>query len=303
MPTITPQARYWLLTIPHYGFTPYLPRECAYIKGQIEQGAEFRCDEACDSFNEYGGGQLRGDCNCEQRERLGFIVRQRYLHWQVLVIFKKKIRLAGVKRVFGDYAHCEPSRSAAADEYVWKDDTSVEGTRFELGSKPTQRGSSVDWDAIRASAKRSALDEIPGDVYVRYYGNLKRIATDNMEPVAQQRTVRVYWGPTGTGKSRRAWDEAGTDAYPKDPRTKFWDGYRGHTRVVIDEFRGDIDIAHLLRWFDRYPVIVEVKGSSVVLRAEEIWITSNLEPDRWYPGLDAETRAALMRRLIVEEIN
>lgn len=69
--------------------------------------------------------------------------------------------------------------------------------------------------------------------------------------------------------------------------------------VVLDEFRGAIDISHLLRWFDRYPVIVEVKGSAVVLKAKKIWITSNISPDDWYPDLDAETKAALRRRLTI----
>lgn len=118
-----------------------------------------------------------------------------------------------------------------------------------------------------------------------------------MVPVGVERTINVYWGVTGSGKSRRAWDEAGLDAFPKDPRTKFWDGYRGHRHVVIDEFRGGIDVAHLLRWFDRYPVVVEVKGSSVVLAATTIWVTSNLDPRQWYPDVDAETLAALLRRL------
>ena len=122
-------------------------------------------------------------------------------------------------------------------------------------------------------------------------------------PIAVVRTIKVFWGRTGTGKSRRAWEEAGLDAYPKDPRTKFWDGYRDHQHVVIDEFRGDIDIAHILRWFDRYPVNVEVKGSSVVLKATNIWVTSNLPPTSWYPNLDVQTVEALLRRLDVIEIN
>lgn len=71
--------------------------------------------------------------------------------------------------------------------------------------------------------------------------------------------------------------------------------------VIIDEFRGDIDISHLLRWFDRYPVIVEVKGSSAPLIAENIWITSNLHPSNWYPLLDSVTYAALERRLEITE--
>lgn len=112
-----------------------------------------------------------------------------------------------------------------------------------------------------------------------------------------EREVFVYWGDTGLGKSKLAWEEAGIDAYPKDPRTKFWDGYSGHRHVVIDEFRGAIDISHLLRWFDRYPVIVEVKGSSTVLKAEKIYITSNIYVDEWFPNIDLSTLNALKRRL------
>jgi len=122
-----------------------------------------------------------------------------------------------------------------------------------------------------------------------------------MEPVGIEKRVDVFWGRTGTGKSKRAWEEGTTQAFPKDPRTKFWDGYRGQCHVVIDEFRGDIDISHLLRWLDRYPVIVEVKGGSVILRAERIWITSNLDPRKWYPTLDPETLQALLRRLNITE--
>lgn len=120
-----------------------------------------------------------------------------------------------------------------------------------------------------------------------------------MEPIGIERTVNVYWGSTGSGKSHRAWGEAGPHSYPKDPRTKFWDGYNGHEHVVIDEFRGGIDISHLLRWFDKYPVVVEVKGSSTVLKATKIWITSNISPNDWYPDLDQETKEALLRRLNV----
>jgi len=126
---------------------------------------------------------------------------------------------------------------------------------------------------------------------------LKRIGTDHLKPEPMTREIFVYVGPTGTGKSHRAWTEATFDAFPKDPRTKFWDGYQGQEHVVIDEFRGAIDISHMLRWLDKYPVIIEVKGSSAVLKAKKIWITSNLDPTLWYPDIDQQTLAALVRRL------
>jgi len=93
-----PQARYWLLTIPHADFVPYLPPTCNWIRGQLELS--------------HGTA---------------------YLHWQVLVALKRKSRLMGLKELFGRTVHAEPSRSDAAADYVWKEDTRVEGTQFELG--------------------------------------------------------------------------------------------------------------------------------------------------------------------------
>lgn len=229
----------------------------------------------------------------------------------------RKITLSGCKRLFGESAHIEPSRSEAAEAYVWKEETRIQGTQFELGKKPFHRNRDTDWQTVLDAAKRGNFDIIPPDVQVRCYNQLKRIAADHLQPVAIQRQVAVFWGRTGTGKSRRAWEEAGIDAYPKDPNTKFWCGYRGkfhsiqlshsnlldHLHVVIDEFRGGIAINHLLRWFDRYPVIVEIKGGAVVLKATSIWITSNISPDEWFPDLDDETKAALRRRLRVTHFN
>jgi len=57
----------------------------------------------------------------------------------------------------------------------------------------------------------------------------------------------------------------------------------------------------LLRWFDRYPVLVEIKGSAAVFKATQIFVTSNLRPDQWYPDVDGATYAALERRLIIHE--
>lgn len=260
------QGRYWLLTIPHHCFLPYLPDACTYIRGQLESGSETG-----------------------------------YLHWQVLVAFKRAVRRAAVKSLFGAECHAELSRSAAADEYVWKDDTAVANTRFSLGERPVKRNSKRDWDAIIADAKRGNLSNIPSDIMLRYFGNLVRLGAHFAEPSEMERKCIVYWGKSGAGKSRRAWGEAGMAAYPKVPSTKFWDGYRGHEHVVIDEFRGGIGIEHLLRWLDRYPVLVEIKGSATPLTAKSIWITSNLHPKDWYPNLDTLTLEALLRRMEITE--
>jgi len=265
-------GRYWILTIPHEHFTPYLPAGLNFVRGQLERG----------NGNGHGG--------------------EGFLHWQLVAAWPKNVRLACVRRVFGPF-HAELTKSEAALDYVWKDDTRIDGTQFELGKPAFKRNNKRDWESIRDAAKLGDLEGIDAATYVTHYRTLRAIATDNLVAPAVERTVHVFWGATGTGKSRRAWAEAGLTAYPKDPRTKFWCGYNGQAHVVVDEFRGGIDVGHLLRWLDRYPVIVEIKGGAVALKATHLWITSNLDPRLWYVDLDEETKAALMRRLNVTHFN
>lgn len=260
------QGIFWLLTIPQHEFLPYLPGTCQYIIGQIEIGA--------------GTG---------------------YKHWQICVAFKQKQSIKGVKHVFGNTAHAELSRSSAALEYCQKEETGVPGTRFELGARPILRKSKVEWESVWTSAKSGDLESIPANIRLVNYRTIRTIVSDYSRAIGMERICYVFWGKTGSGKSRRAWTEASMDAYSKDPRTKFWDGYQNEENVVIDEFRGGIDVSHLLRWLDRYPVRVEIKGSSKPLAAKKLWITSNISPEMWYPLLDSETLAALMRRLTVTE--
>lgn len=163
------------------------------------------------------------------------------------------------------------------------------------------RARSEDWNVIWDAAKRGDLTAIPPDIRIRHYSTLKRIRVDHLTPEFRDDIrVDVYWGDSGTGKSRRAWHEAlqeSTDVYIKNPNTKWWDGYRGQTHVIIDEFTGRVDISYIQTWLDRYPALVEVKGSTVPLQAIRFWITSNVNPDIWYPDLNPAQAAALRRRL------
>lgn len=257
------QGNWFILTIPHEHFLPYLPPGIRYIRGQLERGTTTD-----------------------------------FLHWQLVLYTERKSTITSVRTILGPY-HAELTRSAAALSYVWKQDTAIPNTTFELGIFPSKRNVTHDWDRIWTAATRADYGAIPADVRVRHYSTIRKIASDHAVPESLNKEVFVFWGVTGSGKSHRAWNEAGLDAYAKDPRSKWWDGYKGQKHVVIDEFRGTIDIAHMLRWLDKFPCTVEIKGASVPLACTKLWITSNLSPDQWYPDLDAETKRALRRRLKV----
>lgn len=220
-------------------------------------------------------------------------------HWQLIAVTSRQCTLNQVKQALHPTAHVELSRSAAANDYVWKDDTAVAGTRFELGSLPVSRARKTDWSTILTDAKSGNFDAIPPDILLRNYSAIKRLRVDSMVPIPRQDiVVHVYWGVTGSGKTRRAHEEiAGRDYFDKNPLTKWWDGYRGQKLCLIDEFAGRVDIINVLRWLDRYPCTVEVKGFSVPLEATEFWITSNLSPDDWYPDASPQHKLALKRRL------
>ncbi len=263
------QGIFWLLTIQQPEFTPYLPPTCRWIRGQLEAG-----------------------------ESTGFC------HWQIIIALKQKSALAGVTATFGSSIHAELSRSSAATDYVWKDDTCVSpSTRFELGVKPFQRNAKRDWESVWTNAQKGELESIPADVRVVSYRTLRAIGADYAVPLRMVRTATVFWGPTGTGKSFTAWERAGDDGYSKDPRSKFWAGYVAQEVIVVDEFRGGIDISHILRWLDPYPVHVEIKGSSRPLMAKQYYFTSNLHPSMWYPDLDSNTTDALLRRFEIVHLD
>lgn len=107
--------------------------------------------------------------------------------------------------------------------------------------------------------------------------------------------VFVCYGPPGTGKSFWA-QKTFPNGYWKQ-RGEWWCAYE-HDNVVMDDFYGWIPWDTLLRLGDRYPMMVQTKGSQVQFFAQNLCITSNALPEEWYNyrrlGVDF---GALVRRV------
>lgn len=249
MPTV--KSRYWIATISAQNnvYVPSLVNGITAIRGQLELGTNG------------------------------------LLHWQVAIYTSSRLTFAQLKRLLPVGVHVEAARDGrAVFDYVHKDDTCVDTEyRFDFGRLPLQRATPADWDMVRDNARAGRLDDIPADILVRYYGNIKRLRTDAMElPWRHDIQCFLYWGEPGTGKTRRAFEEAGDTVFVKTATTKWWDGYRNEENVIIDDFSGLIRPEYLKTWLDRYPCSVEVKGGAVPLNARRIWITSNHPVEKWY---------------------
>lgn len=130
---------------------------------------------------------------------------------------------------------------------------------------------------------------------IQMYRNLKLPGTIQSY---RKKSVIVYVGEPGTGKTRAVYDNLVTleDLWQYSGNGWF-DGYDGHPIVLFDDFRGScIQLSVLLRVLDGYPIKVPIKGGFVWWYPEEIYITSNLAPLEWYSCKETSTRA-LLRRL------
>ena len=106
--------------------------------------------------------------------------------------------------------------------------------------------------------------------------------------------VRVWWGPTGTGKTLAALAWLG-DAVDDVSFSLggFVIGYNNRASVLLDDWEpGIVSRGRFLRLTDRYPMTINVKFGSAQWNPRKIAITSNYAPKEWYPG-----SAAILRRI------
>lgn len=216
-------------------------------------------------------------------------------HIQGYVQMKKKHRLTKMKTFF-PRAHLEVARGSPDQniEYCSKD-----GSHHVHGEQPIKRGQRTDLEDVqRAITSGSTYDDLLRSHFgeaVKYQRSLQNIIEHYRADRKEPPTVYVYWGDTGLGKSRKAFEEC-PDAYWKT-LGDWWDGYDGHTEVIIDEFYGWIRFDLLLRLLDRYPMRVPVKGGFRKFVAEKIIFTSNKSPKEWYPNLSEVHKRAFERRI------
>lgn len=218
--------------------------------------------------------------------------------------FKRKREWTAIKRVIGDAAHIEP---ANGDDGQNKTYCTKENDFWEFGT-PINQGRRTDLEGVVEKIKagteiRKIATDCPVE-FIKFHKGIERLhgLIGSGEKRDFKTQVIVYYGETGSGKSRKAAEVAGQSVYYKT-RGEWWDGYSQEETVIIDDYYGWIRYDEMLRLCDRYPHQVPVKGGFTNFRSKRIIITSNDPIDKWYNDTwyKIEKIKTLMRRVDVYE--
>lgn len=221
-------------------------------------------------------------------------------HFQLYVYFFNAKTLAQACKYIGNkvlFAQGSPDENTA---YSSKD-----GDFIEWGEKP-RPGKRTDLVEIRKamledgeSLRTVVQKKCANFQELRYAECLARY----IAPKIVERNIRWFWGPSGTGKSHRAYEEAlkitGGDLaeiWTSGKDLNWYEGYTDQECAILDEFRGDFCKFHqFLRLTDKFPMRVQIKGSSAPFVASEIWVTSPKPPELTWDKSGEELKQLLRR--------
>lgn len=222
-------------------------------------------------------------CPTTQRQHLqGYI---QFDHQRTLTALKKFLGLPKI--------HLEIANGSSEDNKAY---CSKDGDMYERGDckKQGRRTDIIDVKDMLTDGG-NMRDIVPHATSVQSV----RMAEIHLKYFEQKRmwkpNVQWFWGATGTGKTRSAY-ELMEDPYTTLDTANWWEGYDAHENVIIDDMRGDFMKYHqLLKLLDRYPYIVECKGGSRQFLAKNIIITSAYHPKDIFHT--REDISQLMRRI------
>lgn len=222
-------------------------------------------------------------------------------HLQGYVHFRDPKTLRTLKNMMGRRYHFEKRMGTItqAIDYCKKD-----GIFTEIGQRPRDTAASnkdEQWAQVLTLAESGDLKTLKETYprhYLTYFKTIMSIRAFNTTPIDGELEHEWWYGPTGTGKSRKAWTDY-PDHYSK-ACNKWWDGYYGQDVVVIEEWepKNEMTASKLKIWADRYPFPAEIKGGTLQrVRPRKIIVTSNYTIDQCFQN--EEDRKPLKRRFKV----
>lgn len=228
-------------------------------------------------------------------------------HGHAFIYFKNGVALASVKKLFGEDCHLEPIyNNSGCIKYVKGeigDEHKKKSNIREFGIMPMDNGKKRINEVIEKYDSISEIMQSEPELYCQYRNGIKDIIAEKQRKNRYVKAPKVIWtyGPTGTGKTKRAF-EAG--ARNVDYNNGFFTDW-GDARIIsIEEMNGQIPYKTLLKITDQYHNYYEVniKGGSKLVDLDEIYITSSKHPHQCYPNQDKFDSIKQLFRRITEII-
>ena len=247
-----------------------------------------------------------------------------FQHIQFAVHFKNPRARSGIKADLDQKVHLERMQGTwdqAADycRPAGKDGKPKPGhIRLikDEGEGPVNQGRRTDLEGLRdrvtggdsidhilACAEGSHLSGV-----MRYHKALTKLETAILRTKSRSwmTTAEWLWGPTGVGKSHRAFEGYSPEThYVWEPSDRgWWDGYRGQEVVIFNDFRGELKYNELLGLIDKWPKKVSRRGEEPIpFLAKHVIITSSLPPEKVYSNrVEEDSLDQLKRRCKVIEM-
>jgi len=231
-------------------------------------------------------------------------------HIQAYIEFRGQKTWSQIKNMYVDgcapwgRAHMETrmGTSQQASDYCKKDQPF---TGQELGEL-SRAGARSDLQAIATMIEENTpimeVAEANPSQYILHHKGMLALRCLKIQRRNPTNEVEVDWyhGLTGTGKTRKAFEDNPNAYFWGPEQGTWWDGYDGQLCVILDEFRGQFPLGYLLRLLDRFPMKVQYKGGMVEMAAIKFVICSPLHPRDVYSaeGLHRDDRIAqLLRRI------
>jgi len=211
-------------------------------------------------------------------------------HLQGYLCLSHAVTFSALKKHFPQL-HFEKAKGSPSQNHTY---CTKDNDFFELGTLPPDIGTSGGeaskqmWKDILSAAESgnwTYLKEEHPRVWVNMSEKLisKRIPNTT---VLDGDTQNEWWyGPTGTGKSRLAWEQYGDICYQK-MLNKWWDGYDNQPVVIIEEWspKNEVTASALKIWADRYPFTAQIKGGVLQkIRPTKLIVISNYQLRDCFP--------------------
>ncbi|USZ80615.1 replication-associated protein [Sichuan tick-associated circovirus 1] len=222
-------------------------------------------------------------------------------HWQCYCEFKTQQRFNRIRQLFPG-SHIERRHGSAdqAASYCKKDNSFTECGTI---SKQGKRSDLLDVCESIVSGECS-IDEVALSqpaLFVQYGRGIERLGslvTKNSQPKWRNVICEIWWGATGTGKTRK-WFTDYEDGYryQYSKNNNWFDGYYAQKHILFDEFNCQILMSDMLMYLDGHPVRMEVKGAVAYAHWTSVVLISNDDPQGWYMNCSSEKRKAFARRI------